>query len=162
MDRHEPPVGLSVWDQELYGALIDHIDAESDLLARYEGLAADHPGHVQFLLELIADDEARHHRIYEQWADTIKDLGVMFVPEDGVPNLSREPDPERLIAALDELIAFEKRDARQLKELQKTLKDVRQTTIWALLPELMALDTEKHVRILEFLREHARRTARHH
>jgi hypothetical protein len=160
MDRHEQLVGLSVWEQELYDALVDHLNTESDLLARYEGLAAGYPGHVQFLLRLIAEDEARHHRIYEQWAATIKDLGVMFVSEDGVPNLTREGDPERLIGALDELIGFEKSDARQLKELQKQLKDVRRTTVWALLPELMLLDTEKHIRILEFLRKHATRTAR--
>jgi hypothetical protein len=48
---------------------------------------------------------------------------------------------------------------RQLKEVQKNLKDVRRTTIWALLPELMALDTEKHIRILEFLHEHTKQTA---
>jgi hypothetical protein len=160
MDVHERPVGLSVWEEELYDALLEHISAESDLLARYEGLAAEAPAHVRFLLELIAEDEARHHSIYEQWAETIRDLGLFVEPDDGVPNLTREPEPKRLIAAVDELLAFEKSDARQLKELQKQLKDVRRTTMWALLPELMAHDTQKHIRILRFLREHAKKTAR--
>jgi hypothetical protein len=159
MNASGRPVGLSVWEEELYDALIEHVRAESDVLARYEGLAADAPAHVRYLLELIAEDEVRHHRIYEQWASTIKDYGAFVVPTDGVPDLTREPDPDRLVAAIEELIAFEKSDARQVKALQKQLKEVRETTIWTLLTELMALDTKKHLRILEFLRAHARQTA---
>jgi hypothetical protein len=160
MDVPDRPVGLSVWEEELYAALVEHIQAESQLLARYEGLAAEAPAHVRYLIELIAEDEARHHRIYEQWAATIRDSGAFVVPSDGLPDLAREQDPEQLVAAIDELLAFEKDDARQLKDLQKQLKEVRDTTIWSLLPELMTLDTQKHIRILEFLRGHARRTAR--
>src|SRR5262245_10382101 len=99
MNVPERPLGLSVWEQDLYAALVEHIQAESDLLARYDGLAAEAPGHVRYLIELIAEDEARHHRIYEQWAATIRD-SVAFVPTDGLPDLTREREPERLVAAI--------------------------------------------------------------
>ena len=69
-------------------------------------------------------------------------------------------DPNRLVAALDDLLAVEKDDAQQLKTLEKSLKDVRHTTVWPLLVELMEMDTRKHIKILEFLREHAEQTAR--
>ena len=80
--------------------------------------------------------------------------------DDAVPDLMPEKDPQQLIAAIDELLAFEKRDKQQLKELDRRLKDVRETTIWPLLVELISDDTRKHIRILEYLRKHAKQTAR--
>jgi rubrerythrin len=160
MSAHDRPTGLSVWEEELYDRLTDHVTAESTVLARYDALAESSTGHVQFLLELIAEDEARHHRLFERWAETIKDIGVLVESKDGVPSLVREPDPKALIAAVDDLLEIEKRDAHELKALDKMLKDVRRTTVWPLLVDLMMMDTEKHVRILEFLRHHAQRTAR--
>ena len=71
----------------------------------------------------------------------------------------REQDPEELIAVVEDLLEVEHRDSDHLKELDKMLKDVRRTTVWPLLLELMELDNQKHIRILEFLRRHARRTA---
>ena len=160
MSAFDRPVGLSVWEEELYDVLMDHVKDESDVLHRYETLAKESTGHVQFLLELIAEDEERHHRLFERWAETIKDVGLLIEADDVVPGLVREPDPEGLVAAVDDLLEVEKRDAHQLKALDKMLKDVRRTTVWPLLVDIMALDTEKHVRILEFLRHHAQRTAR--
>jgi rubrerythrin len=157
---HDRPTGLSVWEEELYDRLMDHVAAESSVLARYDSLAETSTGHVQFLLELIAEDEARHHRLFERWAETIRDIGQLVESEDGLPSLVHEPDPKALIAAADELLELERRDARELKALDKMLKDVRRTTVWPLLVDLMVLDTEKHIRILEFLRHHAQRTAR--
>jgi hypothetical protein len=81
-------------------------------------------------------------------------------PPDGVPNLVSEADPERLVAALEKLLAVEKDDAKQLRDLEKRFKDFRRTTIWPLLTELMAFDTQKHIRILEFLLHHAKQTVR--
>ncbi len=160
MDMNDEPVGLSVWEQELYDLLRDHVRSESEVLDRYGDLADTATGHVRFLIELIAEDEARHHTLYEQWAETIKAMPFIAEPDEGVPDLKPERDPARLLAAIDDLLAFEKQDERQLKQLDKKLKDVRETTIWPLLVELMGLDTRKHIRILEFLREHARKTAR--
>ena len=157
MNVDDRPIGLSVWEQELYERLVDHIASESEVLARYEGLAEESTGHVRFLLDLIAEDEARHHRLYDQWARTVKEMAMVTEPREAVPDLTREHDPDRLVAAVDDLIAVEKDDAHQLKALEKSLKDVRHTTVWPLLVELMEMDTRKHIKILEFLREHAQR-----
>ena len=46
---------------------------------------------------------------------------------------------------------------RSSETSQKRFKDYRRTTIWPLLTELMALDTQKHIHILEFLLHHAKR-----
>ena len=157
---NEQVMGLSVWEQDLYDLLLDHVKSESEVLDRYGTLADTAPEHVRFLVELIAEDEARHHALYEQWAEAIKAAGTFQRVDDAVPDLMPEKDPQQLIAAIDELLDFEKRDKQQLKELDRRLKDVRETTIWPLLVELMAVDTRKHIRILEFLRKHAKGTAR--
>ena len=43
-----------------------------------------------------------------------------------------------------------KQDPRELKKLQKELRDVKDTTLWSLLVDLMQRDTEKHIAILDF------------
>ena len=160
MDVNEIPAGLSVWERDVYQLLVEHVTTEAEVLSGYDELIERSSDHVRFLLELIAEDEARHHAVYERWVKSFEGLASLSQPEDGVPNLAREPEPEQLIPELEKLLAFEGQDAKELKDLQKRFKDYRRTTIWPLLSELMALDTQKHIRILEFLLHHAKQTAR--
>jgi rubrerythrin len=160
MERTDRPIGLSVWEEEFYDLLVGHARSEAVVLDSYQRLAADAPRHVKFLLGLILEDEERHHKLFEQWARTVGEIGELTQPADGVPSLDRERDPATLIAAVDELLAFERNDARQLKDLRGELKDYKETTMWTLLVDLMALDTEKHIRTLEFLKAHAKQTAK--
>jgi hypothetical protein len=160
MTMNETPAGLSVFEREVYELLVDHVAKESAVVDEYDELLERSTGHVRFLLDLIIQDELRHHRVYEEWAETFRSFASFVEPPDGVPNLVQEAEPERLIAALEKLLALEKEDAKQLKDLEKRFKDFRRTTVWPLLAELMAIDTEKHIRILEFLLHHARQTAR--
>ena len=46
-------------------------------------------------------------------------------------------------------------ELRELKQFAKQLKEVRDTTLWGLLVELMQDDTAKHIKILSFIRERA-------
>jgi hypothetical protein len=161
MIENEATAGLSVWERDMYLLMVEHIAKESDVLGRYDELKTGATPHVRFLLELIAEDEARHHTVFEQWAETFKSFGALVSPpDDGVPNLLPEADAARLVETLEELLALEKDDARQLKDLEKRFKDFRHTTMWPLLTELMVLDTRKHIQILEFLIEHAKETVR--
>jgi rubrerythrin len=158
MNLQDQPFGLSVWERELYDRLMRHMAEESEVLERYGLLAAGSEGHVKFLLELIAEDESRHHRLFQQWAEAVRSMATLVPSDDGLPYLVRESDPATLIPAIDALLDVERRDSHDLKALEKSLKDVRQTTVWPLLVDLMILDTEKHVRILEFLRRHAQKS----
>ena len=70
-------------------------------------------------------------------------------------------DLQQIQAQLVREVATLKRITIERREAwEKTFKDFRRTTIWPLLAELMALDTQKHIRILEFLLQHAKETAR--
>jgi rubrerythrin len=63
----EPPVGMSVWEHELFDHLVNHIRQEDELISDYERLAAETGGHVAYLLKLVMEDERRHHRLFEEW-----------------------------------------------------------------------------------------------
>ena len=158
MTTKERPVGLSVWEQQLYETLTSHIETEGELLAEYDDLAAHSGGHVRYLVEMIGEDEARHHRLFEQWANSLRAFPLEADGPDAVPAVHAEADPERVVNVAGRLLLVEHDDEKELRKLRRELGDVEDTTLWALLVDLMRLDTEKHIRILEFLRRHARQT----
>jgi len=154
----ERPAGMSIWEEQLYDHLTGHIESEGAILDEYGDLAAGSTGHVRYLLELIAADEARHHHLYEEWARTIRNLTLTGEIGDGIPNVRPEDDPGSVVQAVSRLLAIEEADEKELRQLRKSLEDFESTTLWPLLVDLMRLDTEKHIRILNYLRQHARRT----
>jgi rubrerythrin len=150
----KPPVGLSTWEHELYEHLTEHIENERTLVGRYAKLAEDAGGHVAYLLKLIMEDEARHHRLFEEWRNALQSNAELREVPPQVPHLTRSAEAERVKTAARELIEVERADERDLHHLQRSLKDVKHTTIWNLLVEMMALDTKKHQLILQFLEDH--------
>lgn len=150
----ETIAGASTWEQELYEQLLHHVEAEDDILATYQGLAADAGSpDVAYLAELVVDDERRHHRIFEQLAASIRAEAELSHSSDGVPHIPiTRQDPNALLAATERLLAMEHEDRRALRELRRTLRPVADTTLWSLLVETMELDTRKHIAILRHIR----------
>ena len=62
-------------------------------------------------------------------------------------------DPE-LLAETRRLLAFEKSDAKELRQLRKVLRHTPRSSLQPLLVDLMLHDTAKHISILEFIRDH--------
>jgi rubrerythrin len=52
-----------VWEREVYQLLVEHVTTEAEVLDGYDELIERSSDHVRFLLELIAEDEARHHAV---------------------------------------------------------------------------------------------------
>ena len=73
--------------------------------------------------------------------------------EPRVPSMTERPDPA-LLAETKRLLAFEKDDRKELRQLRKALKHGPRSSLHPLLVELMLLDTNKHIAILEFIRDH--------
>jgi bacterioferritin (cytochrome b1) len=72
-----------------------------------------------------------------------------------VPRLDLDRvDRTELRATTDLLLEHEKADAKELERLRKELRDVKDTTLWALLVDIMQRDTEKHIAILRFVQKH--------
>ena len=116
-----PPVGLSLWESELYEHLTEHMESERALVDRYEDLANRTGGHVAYLLRLIMEDEARHHRLFDEWRNALR-----FTDEfiwSALPKTSAN-DVARLRALLPPLekalrhglttVAYHEADMRQL------------------------------------------------
>jgi rubrerythrin len=146
-------LGASPWEFEVVEALERHGRTEGATLERYRRFAdsADAPA-VRFLVDLIMEEERRHHEALAQLAETI---AWSLIPEaaegDTIPALGfadTDPDLRRETRAL---LALERSDSVELRGLVKKMKSVRNTTLWALVLELIIADTSKHIKILEFL-----------
>jgi hypothetical protein len=153
-------IGAAPWEQELYDHIAAHQEKERGLLERYQE-AADSSGSAAFryLVSLILEDEVRHHRFFADLAESLRSDVALRPEEAKIPHLDYWGDQRREILELtDGLLAQERSDAKDLRRLGKQLDDVKDTTLWHLLVELMEADTAKHIRILDFIKRHARRT----
>jgi hypothetical protein len=148
------------WWAAIGHAFASHVRDESYVLDRYEDLArstAD-PG-TRFLLQLILADERHHHQVFEQ-------LRAAAAPGASIENIPGPPEPSAeevplLLEQTQRFIEFEHEDAASLKTLGRQLRASDTGSLWRLLVELMQLDTEKHLRILDYLKRHLEDPARH-
>jgi rubrerythrin len=154
-----PPPGLSTWERGVYEQLAAHVDAEAPLVAAYARLAEESGSdYVRYLVALILDDEARHHRMLQELLRAVS-AGSVARDDDGdaaVPMIRRVQHADELLEVTERLLRFEDDDKRSLKQLRRSLKDVRDTSLWDVVVDAMRRDTEKHVAILEFLRARLR------
>ncbi|MDP9464288.1 MAG: hypothetical protein M3P52_06670 [Actinomycetota bacterium] len=81
------PHDLSECDRELIGHLDAHVESEKEVIDLYEALAHDEHPYVSFIAELIGEDEARHHRLFIEWIETIKALAELRDAPDGIPHV---------------------------------------------------------------------------
>jgi len=154
----EKLVGASVWEGEMYEHLTSHADNEQRILEEYQSASVDSGSAAfEYLVGLIVEDEIRHHRWFEELASSLR-TDAEFLPEKpAIPRLTRWGEHPQQIAQLTEkLLEEERSDSHQLKQLEKELKDQKDTTLWHLLVKLMEIDTEKHIEILNFVKHHAR------
>lgn len=153
-----PPIGASRWDRDIYDHLTEHILKEQSLLEEYEEAAAQTESKaLAYLIDLLVEDERRHHDLFRQLAQSLKSTAELNRQSQDVPrmDLGRENRAE-VLEVTARLLDREESDRRELKLLQRELSDVKDTTLWGLLVELMERDTDKHIAILRFAHEHAK------
>ena len=149
--------GASVWEQEMYDHISSHVQGELDTLLAYEELASTTESEAfRYLAGLILDDERRHHKMLDELAKSIRISAELSGEPTPTPMLDLYHDPERVLALTERFLAVEEADERELKRLSKELKDVRDTTLWQLVLDLIRADNEKHRRILSFIRDRTR------
>jgi hypothetical protein len=153
------PFGLSVFEEKLHGHLIDHMSSEAELVASYRELAEapTTPDAARYLLRLVVEDEQRHHRIIGEIATAIGEGIAWRNDADTVPDMPHGKPIPNLEDVTKRFLAAERADRKQLRTLRKELRPFRDTTMWSLLVEVMELDTEKHIRLLTFVRDHLTR-----
>lgn len=148
--------GASVSERELVDVLARHGEEEGHMLATYARFASSAPSATaRYLVSLILDDERRHHRLLGEIANA-----VGWSWEAGRPGsapeieIGRHEPNEALIKETRELLREEEKDKKELRKLRRKLEPYADTTVWALLVDLMIHDTEKHARILRFILDH--------
>jgi hypothetical protein len=147
--------GASVGERELVDILASHGKEEGKFLATYARFASSAPSAAaRYLVSLILEDERRHHRLLGEIANAI---GWPWENDpSALPDLTvrRQESADALIKETRALLREEERDKKELRKLRRKLEPYADTTVWALLVELMILDTEKHARILRFILDH--------
>ena len=146
------PHDLSEFDRHLIEHLDEHINSEKEVIDLYDALAHDDHPYVAFIAELIGEDEARHHRLFTEWIETIKALAELRDAPDGIPHVDYHPVDPETIHLVDKLLAFEQADLEAGKKLRHEIRSVRTATLWSMLIELVIADTKKHIKVLKFLR----------
>jgi rubrerythrin len=153
--------GASVWEQELYDHLSGHLDNEADIVTAYRDLAeGDTSPAFRYLATIILNDELRHHQVFADLAVAVRQDAELDPSQSPIPDLrGLAADRDRVLAITERFIQVEQDDASELRRVARMMKDVADTTLWGLLVHLMLDDTEKHIRILKFVRDHARHGA---
>ncbi len=147
------PPGLSVWEADLMRHLTTHMEHEGALLSAYQKVTQEADAeYVTYLVTMILEDEIRHHRLFSDLVNALRS-SVERTEGTSVPLVRNVANPDELLAATERLLDRERVDERELKRLGKELRDLRGTSVWPVLVDMMERDTEKHQGILRFLKQ---------
>ena len=139
---------------QLVAAVNRHVAGEAEALDEYEYLStASHDPVIALVMRLILDDEMRHHGLLTRIATTLQDAldwtrSPTALPTQG-PTVAMGNE-QQLVLLAKRLIEEEKSGARALRHLAEREKSI-DAGLDTLLLEMMALDSEKHARMLAFV-----------
>jgi rubrerythrin len=154
-----PAAGSVEW---LLDAVERHAIAEQDALAQYEHLrtASEDPV-IALVMELILEDEERHHGLLKRIEASLRDAiewthSPAALP---VPAPPKEPVTHELVETASALIKEEHTGAHYLRELAHQDKNAS-AGLQSVLIEMMAMDSDKHARLLQFVHDRLASRAR--
>lgn len=108
---------------------------------------------VKFLLQLIISDEEKHHAVTHAMVSTLKGGLTWSRPEDAISGFyDLGEGTDELLKLTEDFIGLEREGIREYKKLIKECKHYYRG-LFGLLLQSMIRDSEKHVEILEFLRQ---------
>jgi hypothetical protein len=135
---------------------------EQDAHSPFEYLrAASGDPVVALVVQLVLEDRERHHDLLKRIEATLRD-GANSTQSDGALPTDTSPQPPVTKALLDTanaLIKEEDISAYYLRDIAHREKDVG-CGLESLLIEAMAMDSDKHARLLQFVRDRLARRAR--
>jgi len=144
------PAGSPI--ERLRNAVDAHARAEADALGQYEYLAESSGDPViALVMRLVLEDEERHHGLLHRIEATLDDaLNWTHSPNalpTGSPEASQAP---ALVELAKVLVAEERTGARILKDLAERQRQI-DGGLHSLLIDMMAMDSEKHAMLLQFV-----------
>ncbi len=146
----------------LLDAVDRHASLEVEALGQYEHLAqASGDPVIALVMHLILEDEERHHGLLRRISSTLRDALNWTHSPDALPRATTPPEAtdEDLPALARALIDEEKTGAQALRSLAQREKGLG-GGLDSLLLEMMAMDSEKHARLLHFVQRRLEARAR--
>jgi hypothetical protein len=155
----ESPTNTDGWtaaETELFAHLSGHAKREGAILDEYaQAATATQSKALAYLVEILMEDERRHHRWFAELAASLAADASFSGAEPVVPRMDfHRADRVAVGDVTARLLEHEKADEKELDRLQRELRDVSGTTLWGLLVELMQRDTAKHIAVLTFVKKH--------
>ncbi len=154
MTNRPPPTKSA--DRALVAFLTSHEAREQETLAGYRQLAEALPtAGLRYVARLILSDEQRHHQFFGDLGETVSAFEGLVARGMPVPPISGEADPatrQHALQSLEHFITREEQERTDLEGLAADLKPSQDTTLWSLIVQIMREDTERHIRLLEFMR----------
>jgi hypothetical protein len=139
----------------LLDAVERHANAEEDALVQYVniGTASGDPV-IALVMQLILEDEERHHGLLKRIEASLSDALNWTHSPDALPGpgTPQHPVAKELAATTRILIEEERTGAHYLRELAHREKWI-DAGLHSLLLEMMAMDSEKHARLLQFVQD---------
>jgi hypothetical protein len=133
-----------------------HAAREDELLGEYQALSVELPTPaMRYLARLILADEQRHQMIFGDLAETVSatdDLKARGMPILDSAHITDEVVRQHTLDTLDRFIAREDEERSELAALIGTLAPSAASELWTVLLELLAQDTQRHLSLLEFMR----------
>lgn len=154
--------GASAWEQDLFDHVSEHVTTEQGILDEYQKLAEETSSPAfRYVVELILDDEARHHRLFTELTDAIQNFAELGGTDWPIPQLDSLGNAgERILEQTRRFLAVENADAKFLEDLARRLQPMGDSTLWPLVIQMMRCDTEKHMQMLQFIAKQAARPFR--
>ncbi len=145
----------------MYDHLTEHVLMEGALLDEYTAAAqSTNSKAFAYLVDLLVQDERRHHQAFTQLASSLRTTAELSGDDPEIPRPDFDKANVELLEVTRQLLAHEKADAAQLKQLRSELRDFEDTTLWGLLTDIMRRDTDKHIAILRYVEKQTKRARR--
>ena len=146
--------------ERFYDVIQRHIHAEADALSQYDRIAEESGDPViALVMRLVLQDEERHHALLQRISTSLRDALDWTHSPEALP--TGQPYTGERAAALAsvtrELIDEERQGAKALRTLAHQERKIADG-LHSLLLEMMALDSDKHAHLLQFV-EHRLRSA---
>jgi rubrerythrin len=149
-EQHGPQTGSVEW---LLQAVERHAASEADALDLYARIA-DESGDpvVALVMRLILDDELRHHSLLKRIESSLRDALDWTHSPSALPSsqLPQRPLPGGLAKIARELVEEERTGAHKMRALASNERGI-DAGLHSLLLEMMALDSEKHAHLLQYV-----------
>jgi rubrerythrin len=137
----------------LLDAVERHAAAEADALDQYEHIATVSGDPViALVMRLILEDEERHHGLLRRMESSLRDALYWTRSPESLPRnrTPQEPVAAELSELTRALIAEEHSGADHMRELARREESI-DYGLDSMLLETMAMDSEKHARLLQFV-----------